>query len=134
MIGIIVTGHGNYAGGMMKAVQLLAGTPAKFAAVDFKLEDSTDELELKLRGAIEKFGPCSDGVLIFADLADEQPAKVSRDLGRKLAGTVQVEVVGGTNLGMLMECNIARGYINNISALADLAVETGLQQIARLER
>ena len=132
MIGIIVTGHGNYAGGMMKAVQLLAGTPAKFAAVDFKLEDSTDELELKLRGEIEKFGPCPDGVLIFADLADEQPAKVSRDLGRKLAGTVQAE--DGTNLGMLMECNIARGYINNISALADLAVETGLQQIARLER
>ena len=35
MIGIIVTGHGNFATGVLSAAKLIAGTPEKLIGIDF---------------------------------------------------------------------------------------------------
>ncbi|MBR3349296.1 MAG: PTS fructose transporter subunit IIA, partial [Solobacterium sp.] len=40
----------------------------------------------------------------------------------------KIEVVAGVNLGMLMQINLSRGYVSDVSDLADLAVEEGKKQ------
>ena len=57
MIGLIVTGHGSYASGMLCAVELLAGKPEHFEAVDFTLENSTDDLEFHLKDVMAAHRP-----------------------------------------------------------------------------
>ncbi len=53
MIGIIVTGHGHFATGLVNALELLAGATEALEAIDFEgsqsgeeLGDDDDEIEL----------------------------------------------------------------------------------------
>ena len=54
MIGIILTGHGNFATGMMSSVKLIAGTPEHFKAVDFPEGDSTENLAKNLAYKVKR--------------------------------------------------------------------------------
>nr|WP_270599127.1 hypothetical protein [Faecalicoccus pleomorphus] len=42
-----------------------------------------------------------------------------------------LEVIGGVNLGMLIEINLTRTFVKNIEELAEVAIEIGKEQIAR---
>lgn len=131
MIGIVVTGHGNFASGITSSVKLIAGTPEHYVAVDFKQEDTTDDLEDNLKAAFAQLKDCEDGILVFSDLVGGQPYRQSTELSVKLKDEYKIVVLSGTNLGMLVECNLSRGFMNDISALADMAVETGKGQVMR---
>ncbi len=130
MIGLIVTGHGGFASGMASALDILAGKPEKFACVDFQQEDSTDDLELSLKKAIKSLDDCH-GILILADLVNASPYKISSELSEKMHATHDIRVVGGTNMGMLVQINMARGYVNDVNDLADLAVEEGRKHVLK---
>lgn len=130
MIGVIVTGHGTFATGIKEAVRLLAGRPESFEAVDYLQEDSTDDYEAKLRAALSALRGCT-GVLILADMLEAAPYKVCADVRRKVIDSRRIEIVAGVNLGMLMQVNLARGYVSNVRDLADLAVEEGRHHIIR---
>lgn len=126
MIGVIVTGHGSFASGMESALKLLAGRPEKFLAVDFKQEDTIDDLEFRLRDAIRSLSECT-GILILADIYEGAPFRESVEMKEKMAPQ-KIEIVAGVNLGMLMQINLSRGYVSDVSDLADLAVEEGKKQ------
>lgn len=130
MIGIIVTGHGHLATGLLSAVQIVAGRPEKFEAVDYLQEDTTDDLEMKLNQAIADLGTCEEGILIFSDLAADMITKVCTDLAGKRKDRNKMVVVTGVNLGSLVETSIARGYVSELMSLAELAVSTAKSQIA----
>lgn len=127
MIGLIITGHGNFATGIMSAVNLLAGKPEYFEAVDFPLENSTDDLEYHLRDVIESMKDC-EGILIFADLLGGSPFKEAVELSEEYANQKDIRIVAGVNLGMLIAADSARGYVNDVDTLADLAEEEGKKQ------
>lgn len=129
MIGMIVAGYGNSASGLLSGMELAAGRPEKFAAVDYRQEDSTDDLEMHLRAAVDSLGDLSDGVLVFVDLADEVITKVATDLAVAYHGQPEMMVVTGTNLGSLIQTSIARGYVRDLQSLADLALENARAQI-----
>lgn len=48
MVGIIITGHSNFATGIASAVKLVAGQQKNLEAVDFPDTYSTEELKIKL--------------------------------------------------------------------------------------
>lgn len=130
MIGIVVTGHGNFATGLTSSVKLIAGMPEKYVPVDFKQEDSTDDLERNLTAAFEELKDC-DGIMVFADLLGGSPFKVSVELSVKLQEQYKIVVMAGTNLGMLVEANMARGFIEDVDSLTDMAVTTGKDQVMK---
>ena len=130
MIGVIITGHGMFAEGMYEAVRLLAGKPEAFLQVGYLQEDSADDYELKLKEAIQSQKDCS-GTLILCDLMMAMPYKLAVRLKKKFDGQYPVEVVAGANLGMVTQVNLARGYMNNLQDLVELAVEEGRKQIVR---
>lgn len=129
MIGLIVTGHGTFASGLYSAVKLLAGKPEHFEVVDYVQEDTTDDLSDKLKEKVNLLRDCTDGIVVFADIANGAPFRESMELADDLKGICRIEVIGGVNLGMVMETNISRSYLRDIDAFVDMAIEEGRKQI-----
>lgn len=128
MIGIVIAGHGNFGSGLTSSVKLIAGMPEKYEVVDFVQEDSIEDLELKINKAIDNLTDC-DGIIMFTDLVGGSPFKVSVETSMKR--NEKIIVLGGTNLGMVIETSMARGFMNDAEALADMAVNTGKDQVIK---
>ena len=121
MIGLIVTGHGHFASGLTSSLKLIAGEPKDYVAVDFEEQDSVEDLATKLTAAMDSLKDC-DAILVLSDLAGGSPFKTSVEVGFPRGN---VEVVAGTNLGMLVEINLTRTFIENVKDLAESALNVG---------
>lgn len=127
MIGLIVTGHGKFASGMEEALTEIASKPQYFAAVDYELSESPESLSKRLEAAVDDLKDCGS-VLFLCDLAGGTPFKESAEL----AAARGFETVAGTNLGMLIEVNLMREFMDDVQKLARQAVTVGKDQVLRL--
>ncbi len=98
MIQIIVTGHGNFASGMLSALKLIAGEQEHIHGLDFVESLSTAELKEKLRKMIESVG---NEVLIATDLAGGSPYNVAVTLMSERTDK-KIKVVAGVNFPMIL--------------------------------
>lgn len=129
MIGLIITGHGNFATGLTSSINLIAGEQGNYEAVDFLAEYSTDDLDRELRKAMDNLKDC-DGIIVMADLPGGSPFKTAVIAGQDYK---DVQVVAGTNLPMICEIAMARTFVEDINALVDMALNTGKDQIVKFE-
>lgn len=129
MIGLLVTGHGNFGSGLTSSLNLIAGEQEHYQFVDFTKE--VDELREDLTNAMDALKDC-EGILVLSDLVGGSPFKTAVEVGFPRGN---VEVVGGTNLPMLVEISMTRKFMSDMSVkeLADAAVNTGKDQIVRYE-
>ena len=125
MIGLIVTGHGNFASGLTSSLKLIAGEPKNYVAVDFLESYSVDDLERELTKALDELKDC-EGVLVLSDLGGGSPFKTAVMVGYPRGN---VEVVAGTNLPMLIEAVNLRAMGKDISEIVAEAVENGKEGI-----
>ncbi|NBM13865.1 MULTISPECIES: PTS galactosamine/N-acetylgalactosamine transporter subunit IIA [Proteus] len=103
MIGLIVSGHLNFASGMASAVKAIAGEQENIAFIDFVESISPDELEEKMREAIDSMS-CQQ-YLFLTDLPGGTPCN------RAMAIMMQnpdVEVLAGVNLPMIVNAAFER--------------------------
>lgn len=100
MLGIIVTGHGNFATGMVSAVNLLAGGNPCVIPVDFDGTESEETLQRHLREAVDQLSGCSS-ILILTDILGGSPFKNAAVIKSAMENC---SVLYGTNLAMLVEC------------------------------
>lgn len=129
MIGLIITGHGNFATGLTSSVNLIGGEQANYVAVDFLAEYSTDDLDRELRNAMDSLSEC-DGIIVMSDLPGGSPFKTAVVCGQDYK---DVRVIAGTNLPMICEIAMARTFIEDIDSLVDMALNTGKDQIVKFE-
>lgn len=127
MIGLIVTGHGHFASGLTSSLKLIAGEPKNYAAVDFEGTDSTEDLAKKLTDAMDSLKECEE-IIVLSDLAGGSPFKTAVEIGYPRQN---VEVIAGTNLGMLVEINLTRTFAESVKDLAESAVNVGKEQVMR---
>lgn len=127
MIGLIVTGHANFASGLTSSLELICGKPTQYEYVDFLSEYSVEDLERELKKAIASLSDC-EGILICSDLIGGSPFKSSVVLS---IGHENIRVVAGTNLGMLVEVNMSRQFIEDIEDLANQAVDIGRTSVMK---
>lgn len=125
MIGLLITGHGNFATGITTSVNLIAGKQSCYETVDFLTSYSIVDLENELTKAMDNLKDC-EGIIVMSDLGGGSPFKSSATIGRNYK---DVRVIGGANLPMVLETVIARSLENDIDALADVAVNAGKAQI-----
>ena len=130
MVGILVTGHGNFATGLTSSVNLIAGMPQKYEAVDFLESYGVEQLAEKLSEAMDRLSDC-EGILVFSDLAGGSPFKTAVEVG--MTKSNRVEVLAGTNLGMIIELSMARGFIEDMDTLVNMALETGKSQVVHFQ-
>ena len=124
MVGIIITGHANFALGMMSAIKLVFGSPENLKIVNFGEEDSTDVLENNIKIAIHELKEC-DGLLCFTDIAGGTPFQVASRLSIEEA---EMRVVSGTNLPMLLGVLSERDDMD-LYELAGYALEVGREEV-----
>lgn len=130
MIGILVTGHGGFATGLTSGVELLAGTPEHYEAVDFAPEDSIEVLEAHLNEALGRLKDC-DGVIIFSDLTGGSPFNVASGI-KRACPDYPIEVTGGTNLPVVLSAYMNRMVVSDITELAENSLAEGKAQMVRL--
>lgn len=125
MVGIIVTGHGEFATGLTAALDLIAGPQKNYCAVDFK-GDTIETLNKNLEEAFKSLSDCN-GIIVFSDLPGGSPFKSSVEVS--FGKYENVHVLGGTNLPMLCEIAMARSFIEDVNALVEMAINIGKEQI-----
>ena len=74
MTGIVITGHGQYAQGVMSAIQLVAGVPEQVQVVNFTKGEGIEELKSHMIQAINALE--SDDVLLMTDILGGSPFNV----------------------------------------------------------
>lgn len=128
MVGIIVTGHGNFATGLISSLELIAGSQENLIGVDFLKEDTTESLENMIEEAINKLG---NEVLVLSDLAGASPFRAAAELSQKNEDK-NIKIIAGTNLGMLLEVALCREGMNSLELL-DMALDSGHTAIKKFE-
>ncbi len=97
MTGILVTGHGSFAAGLLDAARLFFGELPQTAALMLNTADSTEEFRTEMAHQLAALDT-GDGVLILADLFGGTPCNCAMALQSE-----RVQVLAGANLPMLME-------------------------------
>ena len=126
MIGLILTGHGQFAVGVGQALEMIAGKQAAFKVVPFLESDPMDALETNLRNAMAELQQETEGIVVFADLLGGSPFKAAM-----LASVdfENVEVVVGTNLPMLIEIAMLREFASSAQDVVTQSLLAGKNAI-----
>lgn len=124
MIGVLITGHGSFATGMISASRLIVGPSENLLGVDFVEADSTDTLSDKLRQAMESLG---NEILVLVDLAGGSPFKTAVTLKNSLPDKT-IEVISGANLPMitsvlLEEQPTLKEYVENAMEMGAIGIK-----------
>lgn len=129
MIGLIVTGHGEFATGLTSSLTLIGGEQEDYCAIDFTQEMGVGDLEQKIQDGYTALSTC-EGIIVLSDLAGGSPFKTAVLCGQL---NDKVHVIAGTNLPMLIELAMARKFITDIEQLVDMGLSTGKAQIVKFE-
>lgn len=115
---IIITGHGQYAFGMVSALRMVVGMKDNIHMVKFGPEDSTETYRERLVDVLES---SEESILILCDLSGGTPFKQAV-LARHDHPKKVIEVIGGVNLAMLMEIALST---EDPTVLADDTIRIG---------
>lgn len=125
MIGIIVTGHGNFATGLTSSVELITGTHEDYKAIDFDGVISPDQLLELYEQAMVELKNC-EHIYIFTDLMGGTPFRMAATATLKHDN---LTVFAGTNLAMIIECVMARSFANDALSFAKQVEASGKTQV-----
>ncbi|MGL5614717.1 MAG: PTS fructose transporter subunit IIA [Sarcina sp.] len=128
MKGIIVTGHGKFAEGIVSAMEVIAGRQKGIEIVNFSMDSSTEKLKKEIR---EKIDIYNREVLILADLAGGSPFNVSVELMGEIKEK-NIEVVAGVNLAMLLELALMKD-METMEELLQSAISVGISAVKKFE-
>lgn len=126
MIGVVLTGHGQFAPGLADSMNLIIGAQENFAVVAFTPELAPEALSARLLAAVQEAG--GDETLILCDLAGGTPFNETLKLLPQLGE--HVEVLAGVNLPALMEACTDRDDVT-VSELVCQLEETGRGSLSR---
>ena len=130
MIGLIISGHGNFASGLRTSIKLIAGEPYNVEYVDFEETDSTETLKEKYYASLKNLNNC-DGILALSDLAGGSPFKTLVEVKTEIEKPM--EVVGGTNLPMALEISMTKDIIDDVPSLSESAIDVGKSGVVKFE-
>lgn len=131
MIGIVLSGHGEFASGLNSSIQLIAGKQKWFEVVDFSEGMSSEDLQQSLQKAVETVDQ-GQGSVIFTDIPGGTPFNQSVILSTKKE---KVKVVSGTNLPALLEGSFSRDLaLDDFIAKVLESGKEGLQQFVQKKK
>ena len=103
MVGILIVSHGDFAAGLLNAVELIAGRQEKVTTIGLHHEDGVEECETKVNQALEELDD-GDGVLVFVDILGGTPSNV---IFRSLAKR-EFKAIAGMNMAMVVQAVMMR--------------------------
>lgn len=127
---VIVTGHGEFASGLVSALELIMGPQEGLVAVDFPDSDTAVQLHDHLSAAIHSFSG-AESIAIFCDLRGGTPFNSALSL---VGDRSDVELACGVNLPFLLDFVGGRESHPEIAALLDRSAEEARTALHRFER
>ena len=125
---IIITGHNNFASGILSSLTMIAGSKDNVYAVDFLSSDNDNTLEDKFNKIISDNKDSE--ILFVCDLMGGTPFKVAS----KLAFTKDsYEVVTGINLGGLIDTSMKLDKMS-IGKLKTSCKDVSIKSVIPLEK
>ena len=100
MLAIIVTGHGEFARGILQSAEMIFGKAQKVVAVTLAGNESVEDLVNRYQAAIQQLQPVSE-LLFLVDLWGGSPFNAARQL--VMQHPENYGLVAGLNLPMLIE-------------------------------
>lgn len=128
MLGIIVTGHGNFATGVGSDIELVAGKQEKFKMIDFTKGMTSEELHKKFLTAIEEL-EVDDGVVFLTDLAGGTPFNQAAMIK---SNDENIGVIAGVNAPLIMEGLFNRNV--SIEKFVENSIQNGKNGIVSFQR
>lgn len=125
--GVILVTHVDYGAGLLRAAETILGPLADCSSIQVDAGLDVGETVTRLKEAVNLLDK-GNGVIILTDMFGGTPTNLSLSL----LGKAAIEVVTGVNLPMLLKVFEARHQ--NLSTLADLAMEAGGKGIASASR
>ena len=130
MIGLIISGHGNFASGLHTSLNLIAGEPSNVEYIDFEEIDTIETLREKYYLALKNLSHCKS-ILALTDLAGGSPFKTLVEIKTEIEKPM--EVIGGTNLPMILEISMGKDFMEDLYSLTESAIEVGKNGIVKFE-
>lgn len=122
MIGLIITGHGQFAEGIHDATEMIAGKQENYKKVLFLEGMDLTALQAELKENIDSLLSTNQGVVILTDLKGGTPFNNSMLLSTEYEN---VEVISGANLPISIEASMHSQIKEDAKELADYLVEIG---------
>jgi len=104
MTGFIIAGHGHFAGGMVSAIELVAGASKYLTSVEFCEGQSVGELKDNMIQAIETMD--AEDILLMVDILGGSPFNVAAQLLTEGTGK-NLRVVAGVNMAAVIQAVFA---------------------------
>lgn len=124
MYGIILTGHGKFAEGLISSVELILGKQKYVESVEFAESHSPEILMNTIKEKLELMKE-TDGIIFLTDLQGGTPFNVCVMISQKLDNS---KVLAGTNLPLLIEVLMNR-KLEKIQDILDIGISTGKNSI-----
>jgi len=96
MFGIIISGHGEFAKGFEKTIELVMGKQEKLEFINFTEDKTPLDLEKEFKDAIERIG--EEEILFLTDISGGTPFSTAA-----LMTSDKLKVISGCNMAMLIE-------------------------------
>lgn len=128
MIGLIISGHGNFASGLHTSLKLISGESNNIEYVDFEETDSIEDLRKKYFNSLQNLDNCSS-ILALSDLAGGSPFKTLVEIKTEI--DKPMEVIAGTNLPMLLEISMTKDISDDLNFLTESSIGIGRSSIVK---
>lgn len=128
MIGLIISGHGNFASGLHTSLKLISGESNNIEYVDFEETDSIEDLRKKYFNSLQNLDHC-DSILALSDLAGGSPFKTLVEIKTEI--DKPMEVIAGTNLPMLLEISMTKDISDDLNFLTESSIGIGRSSIVK---
>ena len=122
---LIVTGHAQFASGMVSAANLIIGQNNRLNFIEFTEHCSPEQFKQALLSKIES--SLSSELIIFSDLIGGTPYKTAVDISVHNDKTIYV--FGGINLPMLIEASLSLDNFEKTDDFINYIKEQGKSSI-----
>ena len=131
MIGLVITGHGQFAEGMHSSARMIAGENENNKYVCFEEGMSLEDLAEKLNAAYNELSAC-DGIVVLSDLPGGSPFNTAVQCAASHPDK-KIVVLSGTNLPMIIAGTTMAGFETDPQALSDELLFEGKDNVVRFE-
>ncbi|MGQ8818165.1 PTS galactosamine/N-acetylgalactosamine transporter subunit IIA [Serratia sp. NA_13] len=127
MPGIVITGHGGFASGLLQAVEQVVGPQPDCVAVNFPEQMSTAELKAALISALAEVAQ-PDGVVFLTDMLGGSPFRCASETADAHG---DCEVLTGVNMQLAAEMMLERDGLS-LHEFREVALACGKRGLTSL--
>ncbi|CAI0960556.1 PTS galactosamine/N-acetylgalactosamine transporter subunit IIA [Serratia grimesii] len=127
MPGIVITGHGGFASGLLQAVEQVVGPQENCVAVNFPEQMNTTQLKAALSAALAEVTQ-PDGVVFLTDMLGGSPFRCASELA-DMRG--DCEVLTGVNMQLAAEMMLEREGLS-LDEFREVALACGKRGLTSL--